>query len=401
MGLSASQVKLLGITSRMHDIELQAQYIMNEKVSLATQEDAAYEEYNAALDAKKIQVGYANGISTKYIDATFSNVCGFDESGSRRTQYALTDAATGRMIVEDDVYENYQDYSNDKYSFAWAMLGFVESEDGTYSDFAWDNDDFSWGNWGKCVGSNATDGDVTSDGHVLSLMTDVEREVYNNHSDDTKLSAAYSEYEEALEGDDFSKQKDALKAFRDILYSNSSWVNEIYDYMRLDKSVDKDESIMNQVYLSDFPDEFDETTQRKFQYYVNLFEGIQQAGGCISASRFSKEFSNDNDWFNSVVNSGKAILNVYNQSGSKKGWQETSVATSINENYLKEGQDDTRIKKAEAKYEHELSQIKRKDAQFDKDLSKLETERNALTKEKESIDKVIEDNIDRTFKIFS
>lgn len=393
MGMAASQAKLLSITARMHDVEFQAQHIMAEKVALATQEDAAYAEYNAALDAKKIQVAFANGNSTTYVDATFSNVCKFDESGQRRCQYALTDANTGKMIVDDEVYDAYQDYKNDKYSFAWAMLGFVEG--GQYSDFTWGD------NWGNNVGVNAGDGDDGANGHTICLMTDVEMEVFNNHSDDATLSAAYDKYIEALEGDDFNEQKEAVENFRNVLYSDSSRKAEIYDLMRLDKSYDKEDCLMNKHYMSDFPDEFDTTLQSKFEYYANIFEGIQQAGGCVSVAHFSEEFSNDNDWFNTVINSGRAILNIYNATGTNKGWKETSVATSTNENFLKEGQDEINIKKAEAKYEHELNQIKRKDAQFDKDLNKLETERTALNKELESVKKVKDDNIERTFGIFS
>ena len=56
---------------------------------------------------------------------------------------------------------------------------------------------------------------------------------------------------------------------------------------------------------------------------------------------------------------------------------------------------------AEAEYEHKMKQIDKKDQKFDLDLSKLETERTALTTEYDSVKKVIEDNIDRTFGIFS
>ena len=57
MGMAASQARLLALTSRMHDIELRAQNLESQKLSLATQEDAAYQKYCDALDAKKIQVG--------------------------------------------------------------------------------------------------------------------------------------------------------------------------------------------------------------------------------------------------------------------------------------------------------------------------------------------------------
>ena len=63
--------------------------------------------------------------------------------------------------------------------------------------------------------------------------------------------------------------------------------------------------------------------------------------------------------------------------------------------------DNRALAKAEAEYEHTLKQIDKKDQKFDLDLSKLETERKALTTEYESVKKVIQENIDRTFGIFS
>ena len=109
--------------------------------------------------------------------------------------------------------------------------------------------------------------------------------------------------------------------------------------------------------------------------------------------------SEGNEWLNNMVNSGRVIIDVYNE--DKKEWSETSVATSTNANYLQEVQDEADMKKAEAEYEHELDIINRKDTKFDQDLSKLETERTSITTEVESIQKVRDDNIERTFGIFS
>lgn len=393
MGLAASQARLLSITARMHDVEFQAQAIMNQKIELATQQDAAYQDYCDALDAKRIQVAFRNGTATKYVDATFKNVCAFDETGNRKCQYALTDANTGKMIVEQDVYENYQDYENDKYSFAWAMLGFVES--GDYSDFSWSD------NWGNNVGANAGVGDSGADGHTLLLMTDAEKIVFDKHSDDTALSGAFNEYNDALESGDLKKQKEAIENFRKILYKNSTWKAEIYDAMRLDKGQDKDAAINNNLCIDGFPEDFDETMSAKFEYYVRIFEGIENAGGCIPISEFCDGDNLNNEWFNGIIKSGRALLNIYNNNGPDKGWKETSIATDTSENFLQENTDDADIRKAEAKYEHELNKIKQKDAKYDKDLQKLETERTALNTEMDSIKKVKDDNIERTFGIFS
>ena len=56
MGMAASQARLLSITARIHDVEYQAQSIQNAKIQLATQEDKAYREYNAALEATTLTI---------------------------------------------------------------------------------------------------------------------------------------------------------------------------------------------------------------------------------------------------------------------------------------------------------------------------------------------------------
>ena len=63
--------------------------------------------------------------------------------------------------------------------------------------------------------------------------------------------------------------------------------------------------------------------------------------------------------------------------------------------------DKTAVAKAEAKYENDMKKIDQKDKKHDMDLAKLETERTALTTEYDSVKKVINDNIERTFGIFS
>ena len=100
-----------------------------------------------------------------------------------------------------------------------------------------------------------------------------------------------------------------------------------------------------------------------------------------------------------MVNTGQILIDMWLP--NKKEWNETSVATSTTNNYLQEVPDEAGLKKAEAEYEHELSIINDKDKKFDNELDKLETERNALKTERDAVEKIIEDNVDRTFGIFS
>lgn len=390
MGLAASQARLLSITARMHDVEFEAQHIMQQKIALTTQKDELYQEYNAALDAKKLQIAFRSGGSLSYIDATFSNICGYNPD--RNGTFALTDPNSGKMVVEDDVYQNYKEFSNDKYAFAWAMLGFTDNDssweigsDGIYNGY---------NATGKMVGVHSQAGfEETSvaGGYTVTAMTDVEQKVFDSHSEDmdSTVKTKYEKFQELLNDSSATKSdlETSLSEFREALYK--VYGSEIYDEMRTDKSDDKGN------FMSGYDDEFPED---EFNYYVRLFEGIQEAGGCKSVDDYSEDGDTGNEWLSNMISSGRLMLNEYVATGTKKGWNEITAATSTN---ITEVTDDSNLKKAELKYENELSKVNAKDTEYDTELKKLETERSALNTELDSIKKVRDDNIERTFGIFS
>ncbi len=76
----------------------------------------------------------------------------------------------------------------------------------------------------------------------------------------------------------------------------------------------------------------------------------------------------------------------------------TSVATNTG---LREIDDETNLKKAEAQYEADMKRIDAKDKKYDTDLAALETERSACKEEIETLKTVAKDNTERTFKLFS
>lgn len=388
MGMAASQATLLTLTGRLHDIEYKAQNIQSQKIQLATQKDELYQTYCDALDKKKIQVAFNNSTGGRtMVDASFQTLCQYDES--RTQKYSLKDSKTGKVIVDADTAQAYKNYGNDKYSFAWAMLGMAEY---AFWQGAGGDDE-------KCCQFVGYGTSEASDSGNLWL-TEVEEMVYNNHASDEKLKSAYDNLT-TVDSDSSatkSEKKEALNNFRDILYNKYS--NEIYNYMRLDKSDDKslnsDPSATNAEFYDECSADF---PKDKFNYYVKLYEEIASAGGCQEMDNNYASGSIGNEWLNNMVNSGRVIISYYNE--DKKEWTETNVATSTNQNYINEVSDDTDLKKAEATYEHELNILNNKDTKFDNDLNKLETERTAIKTELESIKKVKSDNIERTFGIFS
>ena len=387
MGMSASQANLLSITSRMHDLEYKAQNIENQKIQLATQKDDLYQNYMDRLDATKIQV--ASGTNAlggrSYVNATFASVCQYDSL--REQQYALRLADSNKVIVSDEVYDMYTDrFDGDKYAFAWAMIGLGES-------FSWNLNDGYGGRQGEALGVNANQSSFDLDDTLL--MTDVEQKVFDAHSDDSKLKALFDEFEKVKDSDNMSEKRDAYKNFRNELYA--TYGKEIYQYMVLDKHNESNQD-PDGTRIKGFEDKQWTDVKGEFDYYVRLFEEIQNSGGCVKISDVAQDGDTGNDWFNMMVNSGQVLIDMW--STNKKEWTETSVATSTTNNYLQEIPDTEGQKKAEIEYEHELDIINTKDKNFDRELSKLETERNALKTERDGIKQVKEDNIERTFGIF-
>lgn len=398
MGMAASQARLLSLTSRLHDIELKAQNIESNKIALATQKDEVYQAYCDALDATSIKVAYRNdAFNTSYVDANFSTLCNYNEN--RLKQYALRDNRTGYLIVSENTKQMYDDYQNDKYAFAWAMLGL----DG---NFGWGTNadmGFSVG-----IGTNNTsneysyefeygiDAEVGAEDDAGDLyMTECEADVYTAHcEEDEKLSNLY---QDILDTDDKSAKREALNTFRDYLYDK--YADEIFEKMNIDKNADDDKTNENPELV--FEDTLWGDVKAEFNYWVNMFEAIKDAGGCQTIDPEYESGDSGNQWLNNMVSAGQITIMVYDDTGHKNEWSDTNVATSTNNNYLQDMQNEKEQKKAEAEYQHALDIINRKDTKFDTELSKLETERSALKTEMDSIKTVRDDNVERTFGIFS
>ena len=229
------------------------------------------------------------------------------------------------------------------------------------------------------------------------MLTDVEKTVFEeNVKEGDPLYGYYEKFLEADKGENKIDKYDAFHNFRSQLYSQ--YGKEIYQYMILDKS-DPNNTNINGLINNDFKGKDWADVENEFNYYMRLFEEISNAGGCVSVDEIASGGETNNEWFNSMVTSGRMLIDMWVD--NKRGWTETSVATCSTNNYLQEVSDEADLKKAEAEYEYELGLVNAKDKKFDKELSKLETERNALNTEMDAIKQVKEDNVKRTFGIFS
>lgn len=91
-------------------------------------------------------------------------------------------------------------------------------------------------------------------------------------------------------------------------------------------------------------------------------------------------------------------MNVINTKGEKGPLSVDSIMSDTEMESVLDTSDDA---EAQSKYEYETASISRKQSKLDLDLDQLETQHSALLKEQESVEKVIDNNVDRTFDIFS
>ena len=378
MGMAASQARLLMITARMHDVEYQAQSIQNAKIQLATKSDEVYKDYLAALDATTLTVKDSNGNT---IAANFNNLWGRNAVDTVINKYAIQDEH-GNLIVSEDIKEAYDNYMTDKgsstsspYAFAIYMIGGKESVqldklekncDEVYADISKDSDIIA-SNAYKAIASAKKDMKDLLNGKDYNDLKDKDKEKYDK-AEKTYYNLMYTNYAEKI-------------------YNKNVGANSANDYEKFG---------------------IEEYNSADFNYYVNIFRQIQACGGCVSITDFDGglggDAANDGDWLKDQIENGRFSISIVN-TNKKTGEVDMSTTSIATDSFVgtttTTSIDKRAYAKAEAEYEHETKAIDAKDKKYDMELSKLETEREALKTQYDSTKKVISDNIERTFGIFS
>lgn len=386
MGMAASQARLLSITARIHDVEYQAQSIQNAKVQLATQSDQVYNDYMEALDAQSLTFSTlgADGEKTTLI-ANFNNLFSINAATLATGGSAGLRNERGFLVVDDDIYQAYQKFAkaNDPYAFAIYLLGgdnTTEAILGTYEDGCYQNTIRSV----EEDTYNKKKEEAGSDSEIVNLHKALEEYVGEgkNIYDGSEVSDK-----------DKDKYESTLKQYRALLYSKYA---EDICTANHENFLTVSTTIMSE-------QQFD---YEKLHQYIDKYNQIKMCGGCVPISDYNGSYgnaSNNGEWLTSMIECGKFTIDIFKKD-SKGEYTRTTTSPGSDSciSYTATSSvDNTVAKKAEAKYEHDLKEIDKKDKKFDLSLSKLETERTALTTEYDSVKKVIEDNIDRTFGIFS
>ena len=221
------------------------------------------------------------------------------------------------------------------------------------------------------------------------------------------LMQAYRELFEACRNNRPTSEKQELyNRFREQLYSNADFREKVLNAMNqnhnyfdptLEGNLDQNQFFQDHATWGTGSSAFN----REFQYYVRLWEQIHAAGGCETIDEQYQTGDEGTEWFNNMVTAGLVSIYMLDSGNEDNDWEVTTIATSVGRNYLQEVSDEEKAKKAEVEYEHEMKIINRKDTKFDTALKKLETEEQACKTELDSLKKIKDENIEKTFNIFS
>ena len=399
MGMAASQARLLCITARIHDVEYQAQSIQNAKTQLANLSDRAYQDYLEELDATTLTLNSINSAGDKsLIVANFNTLCSKNRVNSADgNEYAIRDKE-GRLLVEDEVYAAYENFKDkglpmDPYTFALVM---VSGDNGAAMGSSTENGIEIGVQCGENARYEALQGNNEKLRNLHQGILDILQKAANKSGQNTTVTDIYdTKHLESCGDSEIQRQyREAMSAYKTELYKTEP--EEILagtDAFGTGYSESYENTACEDFNIDDF------------NYYVSIFKQIQASGGaCRPISDYKGNAANDSEWLQAMIQCGELSIDIVNKD-KKTGLitlDGTSPSSDISLSYTPTSEIDKKaLAKAEAKYEKALKDIDQKDKKFDLSLSKLETERSALTTQYESVKKVIEENIERTFGIFS
>ena len=384
MGMAASQARLLSLTARLQDVEFEAQSIEAAKLKLADAEDEVYQRYLAALDATQITGSIMKGTETATVFANFNNLCGGWENMILKNEgilsYGLVNQKTGNLYVSQEIANAYNAYKGeDSDEFALLQLGYSKEEVNAYIRHR-----NSKGTYYPMGSGNS------QSGATIGLKT------VNPSKDTYTPTQRYFEYDAEAGG--YKEVKNLSNSiYLETVDGEKKFTNNAY---ALYTGVPAGETAGT--HIVDFYTMQNELLSDKGQYYKNTYEMIIASGGC---EVLEKEYQNSSEWLTNMVGYGKVgIYTLQEEATADRGYkmQQTSTAnSSILSDTTVTSLDNTELKRAEAEYNRELKAINKKDTQFDLALEDLETERTAITTEMDAIRTVIDDNIKRTFGVFS
>ncbi len=405
MGLAASQGRMLLLTARKSDLEFRAQQISQKRLVLSQQLESISMDYENACSDRRMYIGvslantddgsglpvskqvnltYASLISglktlnsaDSGIDASKVNTQGYQST----TAYRLVDAYGA--IVVSSIDEIPGTTSKEKTT--------PKGDDGVYRQGKYDED-------GKLSESTAN--------YIVTPQ-----------GDDDKKTAL----QELLESSDVDSKSFEIDSKNGLVKVKKNDGSEVYfNYKTGDKVDSKDKKFKFEnpnnetaVFVNDKADIPKSERTAKYEVVegadgkVSLKEdGVVIARYVIDATlRYGSTDSNGSkdgpNYLQDCLRNGKYLLQKASTDSETNKIKWNSIAwdatSNINDEWYTENDD-----KAKAKYDRLQKQIQNQDKKLELELDNIETQRSAVTTEIDSVKKVIDDNIEGSFKTFA
>lgn len=483
MGMAASQARLLSITARLSNNEMEQQSIAYSKQRLSDSSQQMNDAYLDALSKTKYQVltGYNNSEAC-YADLTYNQITGLNSVACGK-QYLVKDKE-GKVLVSSAVAKHFQENNGDFNKFLRG-LGYtqadidvtkrVEAEEAVHN--AWDR---YLASVGKSIydvdGQHILDFDYTSfsgnsfdgyptyetaytaddNGNTINLFKDSNgyykerytleaREIEDKETGEIGRYVCY-QTEDQIGTDEYHIVNDVdynaeSKKFiytnqegetveADVLYADpnealisensrnyltsaggNSYVTEggtTYNVTKQTKALNYEGTTTIQRELYDYAEALTEayynntvshtSTTLKYDaeivnYYKNIFNEMRTRGYTTTQNETNLK---DPDWFVKQLKSGALTLSYY--SNAEKAFMGTTLD---DDESIAEREDSSAMVIAEQVYQNNMDKLQRQDKQFDLQLNKLESEHNALQTEYDAVNKVIKNNVEKSFNIFN
>lgn len=127
------------------------------------------------------------------------------------------------------------------------------------------------------------------------------------------------------------------------------------------------------------------------QYYTNIFQRASEKGAVAMDVNLNNPVA-----LNNKFRSGALYMEKLNSESNK--WESSCWQTDPSISDIRDDEDSDLVK---AKYDTDMLKIQNKEKKIDIDMKNIDTEHSALQTEYDSVQKVINKNIETSFKMFS
>lgn len=355
-----------------------------------------YESYNPAVNASNL----TSAIATAKDEAQKLDTL-------KKSNATSTSGQTGSIASSiGAVYGVLEALSNNP-SFNSSQKGAIDAQKG-YADSAQK----------MILAGNVDSAKISLDSiNIDSLYTTLETpkstgttDVFSSTLSSAEMAAKLTSISNDLGSISSSFTNDALKAYID---SKQPAVTSLIGPLSGSTTVSSDsaksiQQVLSGISVDDISSKIDGAKLAKdysndssaISYYSNLFDELKEGNGAYK--ELTDKQMESSEWLTGQIQAGNIFLYEYDKTGGSKGTGDfVNITWNSGDSSLDMESDKRDIAKAEAKYESTMASIQAKDKRFDLQLTSINTEHSAIQTEVDSVKKVIDKNIERSFKTFN